>query len=424
MAGYVVIGSLDTNGTFTPASMTGGTLDVNAVVSVSASIAPFAPGGVYAAINAGTATAQVALPAGVAVEVFNTGTNTAFVNLGTSSGVTSSTLDIPIAANSWLGFAVGTNTNIAAITSSGTATLTIAGGSGLPTGAGGGSTGGGGVSSTVTLAAGSALVGHVVNDAGTAVIGHVIVDSGTLTANGTITATGTVALAAGSALVGKVGIDQTTPGTTNLVSIGSNGTVTATGTVNATGTLTVAQATGTNLHTVVDAGTLTLVSAVTGITNTVIIAGVAASGVAVSGNPLLDGGRAQNAEATAVTNGQAVATAHDLVGRTIQWPYANKENLLSGAISSTGTAGNTLSASPGASTKIYMTSLQLGNTGTGNVIATLNDTATTILVLPGGGGSNLLFPSPLVWAANTAATVTFGTATTTGYASFQGFKGS
>ena len=33
------------------------------------------------------------------------------------------------------------------------------------------------------------------------------------------------ALVAGSAIVGKVGIDQTTPGTTNLVSIGTNGTV-------------------------------------------------------------------------------------------------------------------------------------------------------------------------------------------------------
>lgn len=33
------------------------------------------------------------------------------------------------------------------------------------------------------------------------------------------------ALVAGSAIIGKVGIDQTTPGTTNLVSIGTNGTV-------------------------------------------------------------------------------------------------------------------------------------------------------------------------------------------------------
>ena len=38
-------------------------------------------------------------------------------------------------------------------------------------------------------------------------------------------ATNTPTIAAGSAIIGKVGIDQTTPGTTNLVSIGTNGTV-------------------------------------------------------------------------------------------------------------------------------------------------------------------------------------------------------
>lgn len=36
---------------------------------------------------------------------------------------------------------------------------------------------------------------------------------------------GTITNGAGSAIMGKVGIDQTTPGTTNLVSIGSNGAV-------------------------------------------------------------------------------------------------------------------------------------------------------------------------------------------------------
>lgn len=220
------------------------------------------------------------------------------------------------------------------------------------------------------------------------------------------------------------------------------GTVAATGTIAATGTMAVTQgtspwvvgqATGTNLHTVVDAGTITLVSAVTSITNAVTLGaasvlighvdGAAASGASVSGNPLFMGARAANAEPTAVTNGQAVGLAADLFGRAINWPYAPKENLLSGAINATGTAANTLTASPGASLKVYMTSLQIGNTGTGTVIATFNDAATTILVLPGGGGSNIMFPSPLAWAANTAATVTFGTATTTAYASFQGFKG-
>ena len=40
-----------------------------------------------------------------------------------------------------------------------------------------------------------------------------------------------IVLAAGSAIIGKVGIDQTTPGTTNKVSIGTDGTVGVTGSV-------------------------------------------------------------------------------------------------------------------------------------------------------------------------------------------------
>lgn len=132
-----------------------------------------------------------------------------------------------------------------------------------------------------SLPAGSAVIGHVINDTGstTAVTGnvtaiqatgsnlHVAVDSApTTTVSGTVTvnqgtsntttqswpmnvasfgstavSTGagaggagiprvtvsndsTVGLVAGSAIVGKVGIDQTTPGTTNLVSAGQNGT--------------------------------------------------------------------------------------------------------------------------------------------------------------------------------------------------------
>ena len=73
--------------------------------------------------------------------------------------------------------------------------------------------------------------------AGTAVIGHVILDSGTITTVSTLTqwnaghgtaaaalrvelptdGTGVVGLNAGSNLIGNVGIDQTTPGTTNAV---------------------------------------------------------------------------------------------------------------------------------------------------------------------------------------------------------------
>lgn len=117
------------------------------------------------------------------------------------------------------------------------------------------------VDGTVAIGAGSAVIGHVIADTGstTAVTGnvtvvqptgtnlHTVLDSGTLTSI-------TNALPAGSNLLGKVGIDQTTPGTTNKVSVGSD----VVHTIIDSGTTTVTQATGTNLHTVVDSGTVAI----------------------------------------------------------------------------------------------------------------------------------------------------------------------
>jgi hypothetical protein len=76
-----------------------------------------------------------------------------------------------------------------------------------------------------TLQAGAAVIGHVITDTGstTAVTGNVTVVQGTGTNLHAV-------LDAGSAIVGKVGIDQTTPGTTNAVSLSQiNATTTATG---------------------------------------------------------------------------------------------------------------------------------------------------------------------------------------------------
>lgn len=187
----------------------------------------------------------------------------------------------------------------------------------------------------------------------------------------------TVGLVAGSAIVGKFGIDQTTPGTTNEV----------------------------------------------------VAVGAAASGASVSGNPLLHGGRAQNAENTAVTNGQAVADARDLTGKEIVAPYANKENFVSGAASATGTGATTIISAPGASVKLYITSLQCFRSDAGTTLAyvTLDDGASTLVALPnsgGGGGSNLTLPVPLVVAANTALTFTASTSLSTVYCQAQGYKGS
>lgn len=72
----------------------------------------------------------------------------------------------------------------------------------------------------VTLSSDS--TGQVKLAAGSAVIGHVIADSGSTTAVTSLPAT-----PAGSNLIGKVGIDQTTPGTTNAVQDASDGPVAA-----------------------------------------------------------------------------------------------------------------------------------------------------------------------------------------------------
>ena len=366
-AQFVQTGTVNASGVFVPTS-SGNPVPVSG--TFSATLAPFAPNGNYTILNAGTASANVALPTGTVVEVFNTGTNLAYVNLGVGTLVAASTVEIPVSAGGWLGFAVGTNDHLAGITTTGTASLILAGGTGLPVGSAAGA--GGGASGNVVVTSGTLTTATVTQATGTNL--HTVVDSGSIAISNSPT-----------------------------VVVGS-GTIT---------TATVTQATGTNLHTVVDSGTLTLGS----------VQGLAASGASVSGNPLLGGGRAQNAEQTAVTNGQAIDIATDLVGRQIVFPYANKENLWSGAISSTGTTAVTIEAAPGANVKLYATSLQIGNTGTVTVAGTLNDSAATILVLPAGGGSNLTLPAPLVWAANTAATITFSAATTTAYASAQGFKG-
>ena len=84
------------------------------------------------------------------------------------------------------------------------------------------------------LSAGTAVIGHVIADtgsttavtslpaipSGTNVIGHVIADTGSTTA-----VTALPSIPAGAAIVGKVGIDQTTPGTTNLVALAANQSV-------------------------------------------------------------------------------------------------------------------------------------------------------------------------------------------------------
>ena len=110
----------------------------------SASFSGFTPTPAYAQLAVGATSARVALPAGTVVIVYNTGANAAFVALGNSSVVATTSGDV-IQPNSWMAFTVGTAGYLAAIETAGATTLNISGGAGLPTGAGGGSGNGGSV---------------------------------------------------------------------------------------------------------------------------------------------------------------------------------------------------------------------------------------------------------------------------------------
>lgn len=223
------------------------------------------------------------------------------------------------------------------------------------------------------------------------------------------------AIPAGTNLMGKVGIDQTTVGTTNAVSIaqlGANTVSTGNG-ASGTGVLRVAQAND-------GTGVLATVSTVTTLTG----GGVAHDG-ADSGNPLKMGGRAINAEIAAVANNDRSDFVTDLVGKQIVLPYANPENFLTGTITTamTGTTSTAVSGmgAPGSGLRNYITSVVISNAhatvGT-DVILQDGSGGTTIGTFPAAaayGGSVLSLPTPIRQpTANTAlyaANVTTGAST-------------
>jgi len=136
---------------------------------------------------------------------------------------------------------------------------------------------------------------------------NVIVDSGTLTSVTSITN----ALPAGTNVLGRVGIDQTTPGTTNLVQVtdgaGSLNTIVDSGTITTiTNPVTVTDGAG-SLNTIVDSGTLT---AVTTITNPVTVTdGAGAMNVIVDSSALPSGASTLTEQQTQTTSLQLIDDA-------------------------------------------------------------------------------------------------------------------
>jgi hypothetical protein len=119
------------------ASFASASMAQNLVGNFSATLGGFQPTPAYSQLAVtSSASNLVALPAGTTIVVYNTASNDAYVTLG-NSGAIATTSDDVVKAGGWMAFAVGSNSFLAGITSSGATTLNISGGSGLPTGSGG-----------------------------------------------------------------------------------------------------------------------------------------------------------------------------------------------------------------------------------------------------------------------------------------------
>jgi hypothetical protein len=199
--------------------------------SVTASISGFTATSTGTPISVTTGGVTGTLPSGTVVVATNAGaTNTAYCALGGSATTSSQ----PISPGGWFAFTVGVSTQLTCITSTSTTTVNMTGGAGLPTGTGGGGSGGSGGAVTIAsagvasgaYASGSIASGAIVSGAdvteGTTAETTVYAGSGGCTVVAClkgIYSGVTGAIPAGTALIGKVGIDQTTPGTTNGVQV-------------------------------------------------------------------------------------------------------------------------------------------------------------------------------------------------------------
>lgn len=197
----------------------------------------------------------------------------------------------------------------------------------------------------------------------------------------------------------SVKLDQTTPGTTNAVSLAQIG-----GTTIVNGGLAGSQSIG----------------------------GTVATNVAITDNPINIGGQAVSSENTAVTTARKVQAVFDLVGKQIVLPYANPENFVSGVITTamTGTTTTSLIAAPAAGLRNYVTHLVCSNAhatvGT-DIIIQDGSGGTTIYSVPAAavyGGASITFPTPL--RQPTTATAIFVANVTTGASTkcaASGYKG-
>ena len=388
-------------------------------VTASVSVGPFLPSLSYATCTAtNSACASTAIPTNTgSMILFNTGTTTVSCTLA-SGAATGATNKLQIPSSSGIGVATTGLDHFACIDQTGsTSNIVIAsGGSGLPTGWGGGGSGGGG-GGAITMASGAVSSGAYSSGSiasgayasgafasGAAASGSwaagAIVDitNGTDTAyagSGSTSLDGylkgiynaaTGAIPAGTSIIGKVGIDQTTPGTTNGVD-----------------------------------------------PTTAASWGIGAPAATAPTKGVLHIGRAATTEPTAVTDGQSVAQQMTASGKTITQPYAPKELTLNGEITTamTGTTSTAVTGmgAQGGSIRNYVTACTFSNThATVGTLMLLQDGSggTTLWQAPAaaaGGGAHVIFPTPIKTTANTALYAQNVTTGANTYLSCTGYTG-
>jgi hypothetical protein len=125
----------------------------------------------------------------------------------------------------------------------------------------------------------------------------------------------------------------------------------------------------------------------------------------------------------------AVLVAVGLALSGVAFAQTPKGNFVSGSASATDGNAHTIIAAPTGSMRIYVTGVQCGRTDAGTTASrvTLNDDASTVLVLSNagnGGGNNLSFGNaPLTVPRATALTFTSSASISTVFCSAQGYQG-
>lgn len=227
------------------------------------------------------------------------------------------------------------------------------------------------------------------------------------------------ALVAGSAVIGKVGIDQTTPGTTNLVALGANQTVNS-AQINGVTPLMGNGATGTGSQRVTIASDNTVFSV------NAVSAGDIANDAADSGNPVKVGSRAIAGQSTAtlVAAADRVENYAGLDGVQLVRPHCGLEDIVSGNATNTDGTSTLCIPAQAAGIKTYLTSIVLCNTSATAITVDIKDGATVkvSLPLPAGGGCIFNPPVPVPGTAATAWNFDGSAAATTVTCSMVGFK--